>query len=107
MHTVSVNKRGAMCFKSPTAGLNVHSQKEPRNLGKAFKLDIVMNTVNRSTRRKVCCWHSRLESEQMDLLKEQVTGCFDNFLVHQIDESKTYELNIRLTGKGSVVKLNT
>jgi hypothetical protein len=92
-----------VCVKASSAGPNVHSEKEPRNLGKSFKLDIVMNTVNRSTRRKICCWHSRLESEEMNLMKDQVIGCFDNFLVHQLDESKTYELNVRLTGKGSKI----
>jgi hypothetical protein len=45
-----------------------------RDLGNLYKLDIAMNTVNRKTRRKTCCWHSRLESEQMSLLKEQVNG---------------------------------
>jgi hypothetical protein len=69
------------------------------DLGKMFKLELVMNVLDPHSRKKSACWRSRLDSAQANIIQAQLKECFDEFLERDSYDRATYELNVKIVGR--------
>jgi hypothetical protein len=69
------------------------------DLGKMFKLELVMNILEPNSRRKNTCWRSRLDSTQANVIQAQLKECFDEFLLRDSNDCAAYELNVKIVGR--------
>jgi hypothetical protein len=87
-------------FAEPTYHMaNTINVVNETDLGKMFKLELVMNILEPNSRRKNTCWRSRLDSSQSYLILAQLKECFDEFLERDSHDRATYELNAKIVGR--------